>query len=529
MLAREKELSADRAEAERRVSDEADEKLREHNEQLQARIRALESETEKRITEAVEKGEGSDETRIELERQIRADFEKELARRIKEIKEEADARAREEVDAARRAAELRFETEFKDREEALRREREASTEAANAAQRRLDEIAEQIEAAGKRVESAEAHLAEEHGRLQRDAAERLDAEMRRLQAESDAKIEEALVKVEADTRSRIEKDAERRLAEQKNALRAEAEERVRITTETVREETETKLREEIRALREKNKADRAGSNELLARAYERAERAEAEAKAAEEVRQGAEAEARSSAAEWVRVQIRSFHGDSEKDAEKRLLQVRREAEQEAERTFAGREQELAAELEEAARALRSAEHQLRDAESRAESAERKLGETSDEHLRRVQVQNETRFQALEERIKSVIDKASGAQAHAASVGIELPGRDELEKPEPDTEEQEAVEGTRGGLLRGRLHRAQAKRRKATAKPRRRGDPVDINKATFEQLREVGMSVTQATRVIAYRERGDGFESVDDLETVPGVTKLLKEIREQLTA
>jgi DNA uptake protein ComE-like DNA-binding protein len=45
---------------------------------------------------------------------------------------------------------------------------------------------------------------------------------------------------------------------------------------------------------------------------------------------------------------------------------------------------------------------------------------------------------------------------------------------------------------------------------------------------VGMSVTQATRVIAYRERQDGFDSVEDLEAVPGIPKkFLTEVKEQL--
>ncbi len=45
-----------------------------------------------------------------------------------------------------------------------------------------------------------------------------------------------------------------------------------------------------------------------------------------------------------------------------------------------------------------------------------------------------------------------------------------------------------------------------------------------------MSVTQATRLIAYRERQDGFSSVDDLEGVPGLPKkLMAEIRDRLTA
>jgi DNA uptake protein ComE-like DNA-binding protein len=44
-----------------------------------------------------------------------------------------------------------------------------------------------------------------------------------------------------------------------------------------------------------------------------------------------------------------------------------------------------------------------------------------------------------------------------------------------------------------------------------------------------MSVTQATRVIAYRERQDGFDSVEALEAVPGIPKkFLSEIRDQLT-
>ena len=69
-----------------------------------------------------------------------------------------------------------------------------------------------------------------------------------------------------------------------------------------------------------------------------------------------------------------------------------------------------------------------------------------------------------------------------------------------------------------------------AKPRRSGPELDVNEATFEQFRELGMSVTQATRVIAYRERQDGFAAVEDLEAVPGLPKkLMDEIRDQLTA
>ena len=57
----------------------------------------------------------------------------------------------------------------------------------------------------------------------------------------------------------------------------------------------------------------------------------------------------------------------------------------------------------------------------------------------------------------------------------------------------------------------------------------MNEATFEQFRGLGLSVTQATRVIAYRERKDGFDSVDDLEAIPGVPKdVLNDLKGKLT-
>jgi competence ComEA-like helix-hairpin-helix protein len=45
--------------------------------------------------------------------------------------------------------------------------------------------------------------------------------------------------------------------------------------------------------------------------------------------------------------------------------------------------------------------------------------------------------------------------------------------------------------------------------------INLNTVTFEQLREQNLSVTQATRVLAYRERLGQFQSVDDLDQVAG--------------
>jgi len=61
-----------------------------------------------------------------------------------------------------------------------------------------------------------------------------------------------------------------------------------------------------------------------------------------------------------------------------------------------------------------------------------------------------------------------------------------------------------------------------------GEKVELNGATFEQLRDLGLSVTQATRVITYRERQSGFDSLDDLDSVPGMPKaFLRKVKPRL--
>jgi competence protein ComEA len=59
--------------------------------------------------------------------------------------------------------------------------------------------------------------------------------------------------------------------------------------------------------------------------------------------------------------------------------------------------------------------------------------------------------------------------------------------------------------------------------------VDLNTASFEQLRAVKLSVTQATRVLAHRERRGGYSSVDDLEDVPGFPQeVLDDLKRRVT-
>jgi DNA uptake protein ComE-like DNA-binding protein len=45
--------------------------------------------------------------------------------------------------------------------------------------------------------------------------------------------------------------------------------------------------------------------------------------------------------------------------------------------------------------------------------------------------------------------------------------------------------------------------------------ISLNSVSFEQLRSQGLSVTQATRLLAHRERIGSFQSLDELDEVPG--------------
>jgi competence protein ComEA len=56
---------------------------------------------------------------------------------------------------------------------------------------------------------------------------------------------------------------------------------------------------------------------------------------------------------------------------------------------------------------------------------------------------------------------------------------------------------------------------AAPPPSGAGDSISLNTVTFEQLREGGLTVTQATRLLAHRERLGRFGSVDELDEVPG--------------
>jgi Helix-hairpin-helix motif len=59
--------------------------------------------------------------------------------------------------------------------------------------------------------------------------------------------------------------------------------------------------------------------------------------------------------------------------------------------------------------------------------------------------------------------------------------------------------------------------------------LDLNQVSFEQLRSLDLSITQCHRVLAYRKRLRGFDSIDQLDEVPGFPRGMREhLRHRLT-
>lgn len=213
------------------------------------------------------------------------------------------------------------------------------------------------------------------------------------------------------------------------------------------------------------------------------------------------------------------------------------------------ERKLSENSEERDRALREAEERLRRVEQRAEDAERRAAFA--ERLAQLKVEESERERRLndvvsgidraEQRAREAEERAEAAERAAAAAleqsdlkpsGQAPAGAPPADDPQPPETEAEA-ENTRASEFMAT----------EVSPPERKGlfggapsppsaaasDAVNLNSATFEELREAGLSVTQATRILAYRERFGGYAAVEDLEKVPGFpSDLIESLQGRLT-
>ena len=77
-------------------------------------------------------------------------------------------------------------------------------------------------------------------------------------------------------------------------------------------------------------------------------------------------------------------------------------------------------------------------------------------------------------------------------------------------------------------RAKAPARRGRSARKEKNGKLDLNAATFEELRGLGLSVTQSARLIAYRDVRGGYESLDELDDIPGLPRETRaELRDRM--
>ena len=139
---------------------------------------------------------------------------------------------------------------------------------------------------------------------------------------------------------------------------------------------------------------------------------------------------------------------------------------------------------------------LEDTEARLAEAQRRTEEALERQLREVR----ERIAAAERRASEAEERARAAAARPEA-DENTPQPTVAEAPAPPPEPPETPSEA----------------------------PLNLNEASYEQLRSLRLSVTQTGRLLAYREREGGFRSLDELERIPGFPRgQLDELRRKLT-
>lgn len=206
-------------------------------------------------------------------------------------------------------------------------------------------------------------------------------------------------------------------------------------------------------------------------------------------------------------------------ARRRAARAMAAREQELERALAAAESGLAAER----RAREKAEQRAQDTERRARELATELRRERDGRRRRRRAgrrrhERRTSLGRIARRDPSGGCPPNRGPAGGSSVGDGGPAArpSDIPKPTSSVDVQSAAErddcASVRGWIAGALH-----------------GPVNLNRAGFAELRALGMSVTQAKRVLREREARGGFEAVSELDDLPGFPQIfLAGLKSRLT-
>jgi len=156
----------------------------------------------------------------------------------------------------------------------------------------------------------------------------------------------------------------------------------------------------------------------------------------------------------------------------------------------------------------------------------------EEELERSRTASASKIQELGKRLSEAEARAIAAEGEIEESRAQVA---KLEKALREAEERAGTQVERGEPLATAAKRPHGDQRAAanvvepTLQKPTSAAAVSLSSATFEDLRGLGLSVTQAKRVLDFRKRLHGFDSVDDLDYVPGFpSSFLAELKRQIT-
>jgi DNA uptake protein ComE-like DNA-binding protein len=220
--------------------------------------------------------------------------------------------------------------------------------------------------------------------------------------------------------------------------------------------------------------------------------------------------------------------------------------------------EIEEQAQAAAERVSAAEQQLEEETERLRAnAEARITEKTEESRREIEeeagqraVESERRALVAEEQLEAVqASAAKRASEMRAAAADWLRGRADALRREGAREVAAELEAARRELeevkARARSEQPAAEPQEPEKTPRESAisethewtagalqeaptEKISLSAASFEELRALGLSVTQTQRVIEYREASSGFDSLDELESVPGFERsLLVELKSRL--
>jgi DNA uptake protein ComE-like DNA-binding protein len=216
----------------------------------------------------------------------------------------------------------------------------------------------------------------------------------------------------------------------------------------------------------------------------------------------------------------------EQRLQREIAESNRELEREWERERAEREKQQAEERDrrEEERRKRAVERARREKEKELKAVEKARKEREQAQKAESEERSKRAKQAAEKRKAEAEKKQAKAERdHKAEIAAVEKARKEREAAQQAESEERSKRAKEAAKKRKKDKKAKESEKqeaggeKAKTSGEGSGD-LDLNAATFEELRETGLSVTEVTRILTYRNRSGGFKKLSDLDSIPGLEK-----------